>query len=130
MNNEEPEPTASAGNPFADFGMSNPDERLAKATLALKITAIMREQGLTQAEMADRLGIDQPQVSRLSRGALKDFSIGRLMDLVKRLNQDIDIIVRDNPEPSRRARVAVTVTSTDDAIAADGQGRSLRMQFD
>lgn len=88
MIREEVVRTVSSGNPFADFGMSNADERLAKATLALRINAIMREQGLTQAQMAERLGTEQSQVSRISRGELKDFSIDRLMDLVMRLSQN------------------------------------------
>jgi len=124
----EPVSTRSSGNPFADLGMTDPDLRLAKAKLAQKITAIMREQGLTQVQIAEKLGIDQPQVSRITRGVLKDFSIDRLMELVKRLNQDIEISVRENPEPCRPARMVVTYPEF--AIAADGPNRADRMKFE
>ena len=120
--------TPSSGNPFADLGMSDPELRLAKAKLAQKITAIMREEGMTQVQMAERLGIDQPQVSRITRGILKDYSIDRLMDLVKRLNLDIEIRVRVNPDPSRSARM--TVTYAERAIAADAASRPDRMSFE
>jgi predicted XRE-type DNA-binding protein len=108
--------------------MSDPDLRLAKAKLAQRITAIMREQGLTQVQMAEKLEIDQPQVSRITRGILKDFSLERLMELVKRLNQDVEIRVGENPEPSRPART--TVVYSDLALAADGSSRPDRMKFD
>jgi predicted XRE-type DNA-binding protein len=123
-----PASISSSGNPFADLGMTDPDLRLAKAKLAQKITAIMREQELTQVQLAEILGVDQPQVSRITRGRLSDFSIDKLMELVKRLNQDIEISVRQNPEPSRPARMVVTYP--EGSIAADGPGSVERVRFD
>ena len=96
---------------LADLGMADADARLAKAQLAQRITAIMRERDLTQQQMAEALSIDQPQVSRISRGQLHDFSLERLMHLVNRLDQDIEITIKDNPEPSRPAQIVVTVAS-------------------
>jgi predicted XRE-type DNA-binding protein len=124
----EPVFSPSSGNPFADLGMSDPDVRLAKAKLAQKITAVMREQGLTQVQMAEKLGIDQPQVSRITRGNLKNYSIDRLMELVKRLNQDIEISIRENPEPSRPAQM--TLTYPELSIAADGPKRPDNVSFE
>lgn len=105
----EPVSIRGSGNPFADMGMDDADARLAKARLAQRITAIMRERDLTQQQLADTLGIDQPQVSRISRGQLQDFSLERLMHLVNSLNQDIEITVRNNSEPSRPAHLMVTI---------------------
>jgi predicted XRE-type DNA-binding protein len=121
----------SSGNPFADLGMADADTRMAKAQLAQRITAVMRERGLNQVQIAEKLGIDQPQVSRITRGQLKDFSLDRLMALVKRLNQDIEITIRDNPEPSRPAQLVVTTEScySELAIAASSSGHP-KMQFD
>jgi predicted XRE-type DNA-binding protein len=124
----EPVSSPSSGNPFADLGMSDPDLRLAKAKIAQKITAIMREQNLTQVQIAEKLGVDQPQVSRITRGILKNYSIDRLMELVRRLNQDIEISIKENPEPSRPARM--TVTYPELAIAADGRKRLDTMSFE
>lgn len=105
----EPVSIRGSGNPFADMGMDDADARLAKARLAQRITAIMRERDLTQQQLADTLGIDQPQVSRISRGQLQNFSLERLMHLVNSLNQDIEITVRNNSEPSRPAHLMVTI---------------------
>lgn len=62
-----------SGNVFADLGVRNPEEALAKAELANKISVLIRERGLTQAKAAKLLGIDQPKVSMLLRGRLTGF---------------------------------------------------------
>jgi predicted XRE-type DNA-binding protein len=71
--------TRSSGNVFADLGLARPEERLAKAGLALEIERIIRKRGLTQAEAGKILGIDQPKVSALRRGRLGGFSVERLI---------------------------------------------------
>ena len=56
---------ASSGNVFADLGLKNPVELLAKAELVQRISDIIAERKLTQARAAKLLGIDQPKVSAL-----------------------------------------------------------------
>lgn len=72
------EHTVSSGNVFADLGLLEADELLAKADLAIRISGIIDECEFTQAEAAEILGIDQPKVSALVRGRLDSFSIKRL----------------------------------------------------
>jgi len=86
--------TVSCGNVFADLGLPEPELALAKAKLALRLSDVIQERGLTQQEAAKILGIDQPKVSRIIRGQLRDFSIERLMQLLTRFNQDIEIVVK------------------------------------
>ena len=62
--------TESSGNVFADLGLADPEEALAKAELARQIGALLAERGLTQAQAAALLGVDQPKVSALVRGRL------------------------------------------------------------
>lgn len=120
--------TRGSGNAFADRGMADPDTRLAKARLAQKITAIMHEQNLTQRQIAEKLDVDQPQVSRITRGQLKDFSLEKLMALVNRLNLDIEISVIPNLEAARRAHLIVR--DQVDGVAATGEGsRPERVRF-
>jgi len=68
----------SSGNIFADIGVPNPDERLAKADLAIRITEVIRARRLTQRQTAHMLKIDQATISRLLRGQLSDLSTERL----------------------------------------------------
>jgi len=97
----------SGGNVFADLGVSNPEEALAKAELASKVAALIRDRKLTQAKAAKLLGIDQPKVSNLLRGRLTGFSLERLMRLLMVLGQDIRISVEAVPRGRARARVHV-----------------------
>jgi predicted XRE-type DNA-binding protein len=97
----------SSGNVFADLGVPNPEEALAKAELANKISVIIKERKLTQKKAAELLGIDQPKVSMLLRGRLTGFSIERLMRFLMLLGQDIRISVHPNPQGRSNACVRV-----------------------
>ncbi len=99
--------TVSSGNVFADLGLPNPEEALAKAELANKIIELIRERRLTQVQAAKVLGVDQPKVSALLRGNLTGFSLERLMRFLLRLGQDIRITVQASPRARSQARVLV-----------------------
>jgi predicted XRE-type DNA-binding protein len=89
----------SGGNVFADIGLPDAEQTLAKAELARQIAACVNERRLTQAKAADLLGIDQPKVSALLRGKLSGFSTERLMKYLNALGHDVQIVVT----PSRSA---------------------------
>lgn len=97
----------SSGNVFADLGVPNPEEALAKAELAHKIAVLIRDRGLTQAQAAKLLGVDQPKISLLLRGRLTGFSLERLMRFLLLFGQDIKISVQASPQGRTRARVLV-----------------------
>jgi len=59
--------TPSSGNVFADIGVAEPEEELAKAQLASRIREVVRRSRLTQVAAAAVMGIDQPKVSALQR---------------------------------------------------------------
>lgn len=96
-----------SGNVFADLGLPNAEEALAKAELAHKIGMLIKAKGLTQAQAAKVLAVDQPKVSALIRGQLSGFSIERLMRFLLLLGQDVKITVQPTRARSRpRLRVA------------------------
>lgn len=99
--------TESSGNVFADLGLPDAGNRLAKAELARRITLEIEQRTLTQREAAALLGIDQPKVSAITRGRLKEFSLDRLLTFVGRLGLDVEIVVSANPEPARAPRLVV-----------------------
>lgn len=79
-----------SGNVFADLGLPNPEERIAKAGLAIRIAGVIRTRRLTQAGAARIVKIDQPKASRLLRGQLSGFSTERLMQFLALLGRDIE----------------------------------------
>jgi predicted XRE-type DNA-binding protein len=97
----------SSGNVFADLGLPQPEDRLAKAELARRISEIIAERGLTQLEAAGLLGIDQPKISALVRGRLGGFSLERLMRFLNLLGRDVQIVVK--PKPKRRRQAILSV---------------------
>ena len=98
--------TESSGNIFADLGLPNPEQELMKAELTLQIYRIIKRRGMTQAEAAKALGIKQPHVSLLMRNRAGSFSVGRLMEFLTALGQDVKIAVR----PSRKEHGEMSVT--------------------
>ena len=95
------------GNVFADLGYPRPEEAAAKAELAHKITKIIERRGLTQAEAAERLDVDQPKISALRRGKLSGFSLDRLVRFLVLLGSDVQIVVKEDRRSRRRARLLV-----------------------
>jgi predicted XRE-type DNA-binding protein len=96
-----------SGNVFADLGLPNPEEHLAKAELASRINEVIQQRRLTQAVTAELLGIDQPKVSRLMRGHLTNFSTDRLMHFLTLLGRDVEIVVKPIPRSRRVGHVRV-----------------------
>ena len=101
----------SSGNIFADIGLPNPEERLAKADLAIRIGEAVRARRLTQTQAARALKIDQPKVSRLLRGQLSGFSTERLMHFLTLLGRDVEIRVKAAPRSRRQGRVRVVAAT-------------------
>jgi len=102
-----PRATDGSGNVFADLGLPNPEQELVKASLTLRIHRIIRQRGLTQKEAAALLGVKQPQVSLLMRNRSGNFSMGRLIDFLTALGQDVQITVRTTRKEHGALSVAV-----------------------
>lgn len=96
-----------SGNVFADLGLPNADERIAKAGLAIRIAGVIRARRLTQARAARILKIDQPKISRLLRGQLSGFSTERLMQFLTLLGRDVEIVIKRTPRSRRQGHVRV-----------------------
>jgi len=97
----------SSGNVFADLGLPNPEERLAKALLSRAIAKAVKERGLTQAQAATILGTTQPKVSDLVRGNLASFTMDRLFRYLTALSMDIHIAVTPAASSAQPGRVLV-----------------------
>jgi predicted XRE-type DNA-binding protein len=84
----------SSGNVFADLGLPNSEQELVKAKLTVQIYQILRDRKLTQTEAALLLGTTQAQVSVLMRCRPVSVSIGKLMEFLTTLGQDVEVTVR------------------------------------
>lgn len=99
--------THSSGNVFADFGIDNPSEYMAKAELAAQIARLVKARRFTQAAAGELLGIAQPKVSDLLKGRLDGFSTDRLLRFLNALGCDVEITVLP-PHPQAPGHVLVS----------------------
>jgi predicted XRE-type DNA-binding protein len=100
--------TPSSGNVFADLGFEKPEEELLKAQLVREIRALLKRRRLTQAKAGDALGLAQSDVSAIVNGKVERFSLERLLRCVRRLDQEVAIVVRTKrkPRPARTRKAA------------------------
>ncbi|GGK40146.1 helix-turn-helix domain-containing protein [Salinarimonas ramus] len=84
-------------NVLADLGFDNPEEELLKARIVDHLRSLVEELGLTQSAAGERLGLRQPDVSRLLRGRTGGYTIERLLRFVRLMGEDVTITVSRKP---------------------------------
>jgi predicted XRE-type DNA-binding protein len=95
------------GNVFDDLGMPEAAAELVKAQLTFQIAKRIKALGLTQTAAAARLGISQPDVSRLMKRRPTGFSTDRLLALLTALDIDVDIVLRLASAPTHTAKLSI-----------------------
>lgn len=116
MSKQDIEYEIGSGNVFADLGLPNPEERLLKARLASTIYDIIEARGWTQKHAAEVLGVSQPDVSKMTRGILKDFSVERLLHFLSRLEQRITISIQDKANVLPSQEIVVGTKDADQSV--------------
>jgi predicted XRE-type DNA-binding protein len=76
---------------FETIGIDMSPVDLLKAKVAAAISQHIQAAGLTQAQAAKALGVDQPKVSMLLRGRLDDFSLDRLVAYATALGHGVEM---------------------------------------
>jgi predicted XRE-type DNA-binding protein len=98
-------------NIFSDLGLLDAEELSAKAKLLKKVCVLIHSTGMTQKQIAERLGISQPKVSNLLSGRLSAFSSDTLLHYLALLGCDVQIKIKPpkfiNEGESRTGRFAV-----------------------
>jgi predicted XRE-type DNA-binding protein len=84
----------SSGNVYADLGLPQADELFARAQLGFNISKILEARNLKQSEIAAILEVKQPEVSHLMNGHYSRFTMDKLLDFLKRLDQKVTIQIR------------------------------------
>jgi predicted XRE-type DNA-binding protein len=82
-----------SGNVFADLGLKDADQLLARSQIGFHVFKILEDKKLKQREIADVLQIAQPDVSHLMNGHFSRFTTDKLLDFLKRLDRKVTIEV-------------------------------------
>jgi len=86
-----------SGNVFADFGYPNAATEQLKALLAAQIVNVLDRETLTVRGAEANTGIAAADFSRIRRVKLDRFTIDRLINILERLNQQVDVKVKVKP---------------------------------
>jgi predicted XRE-type DNA-binding protein len=96
--------TTGSGNIFVDLGFS--EEEAAELTIKSCLFTILQDavrealKSSTQAELAEKLGVDQPIVSKIINDRMSGFSVERIANYLLRLHYDISL--EAHPAPAER----------------------------
>jgi predicted XRE-type DNA-binding protein len=99
--------TPGTENVFADLGLPDAAAELVKAQLTRQLAKHIKALGLTQTAVARRLGVSQPDVSRLMKNRPTGFSTDRLLAMLNALDLDIDIVLRPASPAPHIAKVRI-----------------------
>jgi predicted XRE-type DNA-binding protein len=94
-----------SGNIFADLGLPDAETHLLKAQIVSEIYRLAHVRKLTQARVGMRMGISQPEVSRLFKGNFREYSVDRLMGFLTAFDRDVEIVVRPHTKTRKGGRI-------------------------
>lgn len=94
MSDDDFEMVRGSGNVFADFGDPNAEAEQLKATLAAQIIHVLDDRGLTVRAAEEITGTAAADFSRIRRVKLDRFTIDRLMMILSKLDQKVEVEVR------------------------------------
>lgn len=92
----------SSGNIFADLRLPDADSLQLKAQIVAAIGNLIKQQGLTQTAAAKKIGLKQPDVSKLLDGRFEGFSLERLLGFLVMLGNRVTIEVQPDNESTER----------------------------
>lgn len=93
----EVEVVRGSGNVFRDFGHPNADAEQLKAVLAAQIIQVLDARKLTVRGAEGLTGIAAADFSRIRKARLDRFTIDRLMTILNRFDQRVEVKVRVEP---------------------------------
>lgn len=82
-----------SGNVFRDLGRPDAAILQLKAVLAARIISVLDDRSLTVREAQAATGIAAADFSRIRRAKLERFTIDRLMGILAKLDQRVDVSV-------------------------------------
>lgn len=77
------------------------EEELEKLRVVDALIRLREQRGLTQAQLASRIGVSQPFIAKLESGETHNFSLGTLVKLAVALDSELE--VRFHPHRAKAA---------------------------
>jgi len=92
-----------SGNVFRDLGFPEDEARnlALRSELMVRIWQFVKASGLTQTEVAGRLGLTQPRLNALLRGKIEQFSLDALVNIATRAG--LRVVLKVGKIPAQNA---------------------------
>jgi|ERR1700722_10939635 predicted XRE-type DNA-binding protein len=100
MSDDEFELVRGSGNVFRDMGDANAEVLQLKAILAGKIIEVLDEQKISVRRAHELTGFAAADFSRVRQAKLQGFTVDRLMQMLAKLDQDVEVTVSVRPRPA------------------------------
>lgn len=95
---EDLETVRGSGNVFRDLGHANADVEQAKSLLAAEIVGVLDGRSLSTRKAQELTGVNHSEFARIRNAKLDRFTIDRLVIILNRLGQQVDVGVSVRPE--------------------------------
>jgi len=95
------------GNVFRDFGRPDADLEQLRSILAARILRVLDERGLSVRKAKEITGIAAADFSRIRCANLERFTVDRLMTILARLDQQVQVRVTVRPRAHHGAHAHV-----------------------
>ncbi|GAB6037726.1 hypothetical protein JCM15519_22850 [Fundidesulfovibrio butyratiphilus] len=96
---EDMELVRGSGNAFQDFGRENAGLEQARALLAARIVRTLDERGISTREAERLTGIAHSEFSRIRNARLSRFSLDRMITILGKLDNDVEVNVTFRKRP-------------------------------
>lgn len=101
--NDDVELVRGSGNVFRDLGLPNAALEQLRSILAARIIRALDARKLTVRGAEELTGFAAADFSRVRRANIGRFTVDRLMSMLARLGEDVEVAVTDRPHRSRHA---------------------------
>jgi predicted XRE-type DNA-binding protein len=124
MKKDDLELVRGSGNVYRDFGRPNADLEQARALTAAKIIRIIDERKLSTRDAEKLTGVSYSEFSRIRNTQLGRFTLDRMIAILGKLDENIEVSVSFRARKPRLAAVPRVVSSK--APPGMGKRRELR----
>jgi predicted XRE-type DNA-binding protein len=91
-----------SGNVYRDFGRANAGLLQARAIIASKIIRTLDERELSTREAEKLTGVSHSEFSRIRNTQLRRFTLDRLIAILGKLDEDVEVNVSIQSRPAAR----------------------------
>ena len=106
MSKDDFELVRGSGNVFRDFNHPNAELEQLRSILAARIIKALDDQKLTVRQAQEQTGFAAADFSRVRRANLGRFTVDRLMTMLARLGDKVEVTVKDRPRQTRQPAAA------------------------